>query len=202
MPKSEGLRKLLLKKIHDLTWEGHPRIKRTLTLMNAEYYLPLMKQDVEFHVKTCVVYQLDKTEKRKATGLLQPLAILEGPWESLSMDFIIGFLKVDGFTSIIVIMDRFLKNATFVPTPKECTTKVVAKLFMKNVLKLWGIQCDIVSDRDTWFTRRFWQALFAQLGTKLKFSMVNHLQTDGQIECVDAILEEYLRYFVLANQKN
>ena len=87
-------------------------------------------------MKTCVVCQLDKTEKRKEVGLLQPLPIPDGPWESLSIDFITEFPKVDGFTSIMVIVESFSKYTTFVPMLKECTTETTAKLFMKNIVKL------------------------------------------------------------------
>ena len=139
-----------------------------------------MEQDVEFHVKTCVVCQLDKTEKRKGVGLLQPLPIPNGPWESLCMDFIIRFLKVDDFTSIMVIVDRFSKYATFVPMPKECAVEITAKLFMKNIVKLRGIPTDIVSDRDTQFTGRFWQTLFQQLGTNVAY--FENLSTITMIE--------------------
>ena len=117
------------------------------------------------------------------------------------MDFIIGFPKVNGFTSIMAIMDRFSKYGTFVPMPKECAAEMTVKLFMKNIVKLYGIPTDIVSDHDTRFTERFWQTLFQQLGTKLKFSTTNYRQTDGQTERINTMLE-YLRHFVLANQNN
>ena len=120
------------------------------------YYWPLMEQDVEFHVKTCLICQLDEVEKRKGAGLLQPLPMPNGPWESLSMDFITRFPKVDGFTSIMIIVGRFSKYASFVLMPKECATELTAKFFMKNIVKLWGIPSDIVSNRDTQLTRRFW----------------------------------------------
>ena len=39
-------------------------------------------------------------------------------------------------------------------------------------------------------------------GTVCKFSTTNHLQTDGHIERVNQMLEEYLHHFVTASQKN
>lgn len=38
------------------------------------------------YVKTCLVCQQDKTERKKEAGLLQPLPIQEQPWRSVSMD--------------------------------------------------------------------------------------------------------------------
>ena len=44
--------------------------------------------------------------------------------------------------------------------------------------------------------------LFKLLGSELKFSITNHPQTDGQTERINALLEEYLRHYVTATQKN
>ena len=38
-------------------------------------------------------------------------------------------------------------------------------------------------------------ALFGMLGTELKSSTVNHPQTDGHIERINALLEEFLRHY-------
>lgn len=40
------------------------------------------------------------------------------------------------------------------------------------------------------------------LGIELKFSIGNHPQTNGQIERVNTMLEEYLRHYVMATQQN
>ena len=55
------------------------------------------------------------------------------------MDFIVGLSKVDGFGSIMVVVDRFFKYATFILATKECPAKKAARLFLKNVVKYWGI---------------------------------------------------------------
>ncbi|KAL6319624.1 hypothetical protein AAG906_020701 [Vitis piasezkii] len=89
-----GLRKELLRETHDAKWAGHPGEERTLALLARSYYWPKMGEEVQAYVKTCLVCQMDKTERKKAAGLLQPLPIPEKPWESISMDFITGFPKL------------------------------------------------------------------------------------------------------------
>lgn len=40
------------------------------------------------------------------------------------------------------------------------------------------------------------------MGYELKFSIINHSQINGQTERVNDLLEEYLRHYVTATQKN
>ena len=145
---------------------------------------------------------MDKTERKKAIGLLQPLPILERPWENISMDFIIGYPKVRAFKYVFVVVDRFSKYVMFIPAPDACPTEETTKLFFSNVVKHFGLPKDIVSDRDTRFTGLFWVELFKLLGSELKFSTANHSQTNGQTERINALLDEYLRHYVTTTQKN
>ncbi|KAJ0035683.1 hypothetical protein Pint_25550 [Pistacia integerrima] len=161
-----------------------------------------MEADIESYVKICLVCQLDKTERRKVAGLLQPLPIPERPWVSASLDFISGFPKVESMSFVLVIVDIFLKYAVFIAAPEACSAETTAALFYENVVKYFGVPVDLVSDRDARFTGRFWTTLFNMMGTELKFSTANHPQTDGQTKRVNALLEEYLQHYVTASQRN
>ena len=169
-----GLRKELLKETHDAKWTGHPGEERTMALLSRSYYWPRMGEDVQAYVKSCLVCQLDKTEKKKMAGLLQPLPILEKPWQSVSMDFITGFPKVRECKSIFVVVDQFSKYSVFMAAPEACPAEEAANLFFSHVVKHFGWPKDIVSDRGARFTGRFWGELFKLLGSKLKFSTANH----------------------------
>lgn len=57
--------------------------------------------------------------------------------------------------SIWVIVDRLTKSAHFIPIKLTRTTSVLAKLFMKNIVRLHEIPSSIVSDRDPLFTSEF-----------------------------------------------
>ena len=60
-----------------------------------------------------------------------------------------------------------------------------------------GVPLDIISDRDSRFTSRFWQSLQTALGTKLNLSTAYHPQTDGQTERTIQTLEDMLRACVI-----
>ena len=104
--------------------------------------------------------------------------------------------KVKGTGSVFVVVNQFSKYAVFMATPSTCTAEVVANLFYGNVVKYFGLPEDVVSDRDSHFTSQFWTVLFGLLGSLLKLSTTNHPQTDGQIERINAMLEDYLRHYV------
>ena len=150
-----------------------------------------MRNDIECYVQTCLVCQQDKVEQRQPEGLLEPLTVAERPWESVTMDFITFLLKSDGFGTIIVVVDRFLKYATFMPATAGCTAKEAAQFFFKNVDKYWGLSRHIISDQYPRFTKNFWRELFEILGMELHFSTSFHPQTDGHMECVKDLLECY-----------
>ncbi|KAK2989232.1 hypothetical protein RJ640_029530 [Escallonia rubra] len=58
------------------------------------------------------------------------------------------------------------------------------------------------NDRDSRFTGNFWTELFKLFGSQLSMSSSYHPESDGQTKRFNSMLEEYLRHFVSATQKN
>ncbi|KAL0463297.1 UNVERIFIED_CONTAM: Transposon Tf2-11 polyprotein [Sesamum latifolium] len=201
VPKGGDLRKSLISECHDTLWAGQQGEERTYVLVQRAYYWPQMPDDVETYVRTCLICQQDKADHQKKAGLLQPLPIPTRPWESVSMDYISELPKVGDLGSIIVVVDRLSKYATFTAVPKHVTTEGTAHLFFKHIVKYWGLP-SIVSDRDSHFTGVFWIELFKILGSKLSMSSSYHPQSNGQTERFNSMLEEYLRHFVRGTQKD
>ena len=106
-----------------------------LALLSRVYFWPKIEDEIEEYVKTCHDCQVDKTERKKEAGLLQPLPVPERPWLSISMDFISGFPKVNGKASIMVVVDRFSKYYVFIAAPEICSSEVAADMFYKFVVE-------------------------------------------------------------------
>lgn len=76
----------------------------------------------------------------------------------------------------------------------------MADQFLTSVFWLHGLPDRIVSDRGPTFVSRFWTAVQQRLWIYPSPSTAFHPATDGQTERVNAVLEDYLRYFVNERQ--
>jgi transposase InsO family protein len=109
------------------------------------------------------------------------------------MDFIETLPKSEGKDTILIVVDKLIKYAHFIPLSHPFTTKIIVQLFIDNVFKLHGLPLAIITDRDRIFTSQLWQDLFKSLNVKLRFSSVYHLQINDQSERVNQCLENYLK---------
>jgi IS30 family transposase len=138
------------------------------------------------------VYQQAKHENTKSAGKLLPLKPPNGAWHEVTMDFIEGLPKSDGYDIILLVVDRLTKYAHFIPLKHPFTAAQVASAFLDNVAKIHAVPHSIILDRGHVFTSAFWHALFHAVGTQLHYSTAYHPQTDGQTECINQCLEMYL----------
>jgi len=98
------------------------------------------------------------------------------------------------------VVDSVGKRAHFIPTNTTITALGAARLFLQNVWKLHGLPRNIVSDRGLQFVAEFTRELYRLLSITLSATTAYHPQADGQTECVNQELEQYLRVFVNERQ--
>jgi hypothetical protein len=124
------------------------------------FWWPGMKNDNAEFVSKCLTCQKIKVEHQRPSGPLQPLDIPEWKWESIAMDFVVGFPRIPaGYDSIWVIIDRLTKSAHFLPVKTTYSVEKYAKLYIVERVRLHGALTSIISDRDPKFTSRFWGSL-------------------------------------------
>lgn len=85
------------------------------------------------------------------------------------MDFVEGLLKSNGFDTIFVMVDRLSNFAHFVTLKHLLIAKIVADVFIREVVPLDGFPLSTISDsdRDEVFIHHFWSELFHSQGTPL-----------------------------------
>ncbi|MCO5579331.1 hypothetical protein L7F22_033186 [Adiantum nelumboides] len=191
---TRSLREKVMFESHAPLYAGNRGIQTTMKAIETYFYWPTMKGDIQDYVSKCVVCQKTKYDRGKQPGLLQPLPILDSPWESISMDFIFGLPKsIHGNIGIWTIVDRFNKQAHFIPVKKTIKAHQMATLFISQVFKYHGLPTSIVLDRDPRMTNNFWIGLFENLGTRLNFSSA---YTDGQSEIANLTVLDLLKAYV------
>ena len=115
-----------------------------------------MKKDVVEFVSRCLICQQVKAKHQRPAGLLQSLPIPQWKWEKITMDFVVGLPRCQsGYDVICVIVDRLTKSPHFLPMKNSDSIEKLAKLYVKEIVRLHGTPISIVSDRDPRFTSRF-----------------------------------------------
>ena len=122
------------------------------------------------------------------------------PFDWVSLDFITGLPpsahRNSIYDAILVIVDLFTKTALYIPTTKDLDVAGLAQLMWENMFSLYGIPNHLVSDCGSLFTSEYWATLCWTLTIQRHMSTTYHLQTDGQTECMNQVLEYYLCAYV------
>jgi transposase InsO family protein len=100
------------------------------------------------------------------------------------------------YDSILTVVDRLTKWSYFIPWKETWSAEQLADVIYRHIASVHGWPEEWITDRDTKFVSKFWQALMTRLDTKTKLSTAYHPQTDGQTERLNAIVEQYLRCYV------
>jgi len=130
----------LLQEFHTTPLGGHLGVFRTLKRIGQSLHWIGMKKRVMDFVAACHVCQQNKYLTSSPQGLLQPLSIPVVVWEEISMDFITRLPKSNGYDSILVVVDRLSKYGHFIPLKHPYSARSVAETFVKEVVRMHGIQ--------------------------------------------------------------
>nr|GFC61846.1 reverse transcriptase domain-containing protein [Tanacetum cinerariifolium] len=150
------------------------------------YWWPNMKADIVTYVSQCLTCAKVKAEHLKPSGLLQQPKIPEWKWENVTMDFVTELPRTpSGYDSIWVIVDRLTKSTHVLPKKKTDSIEKLAELYLKEIVCKHGVPVSVISDRDSFFTSRFWVSFQKALGTQLDLNAAYHPKTDWQSERIE-----------------
>ncbi|GBG62826.1 hypothetical protein CBR_g32409 [Chara braunii] len=167
VPFTGQLRVQAVAEFHDQAIAGHMGFHKTLARVCRLYIWPKSKDFVKTYIQECPTCQEVTSANHLPYGLLQPLPIPEGRWQSILMDFI-GPLHPPterGHDAILVVIDRFTKRARFVPCSYRISALEVADIVFDRVVRDHGLPQSIISDHVPHFTSTFWRRLHEVYGS-------------------------------------
>src|SRR5260221_8287645 len=118
------------------------------------------------------------------------------------MDFIKQLPMLEGFTVILVIVDRLTKQLLFIPTHDTVDTPQLARLFLTHVFSKHSTLGHVTSDHGTEFVSHFFHSLGSLLSMKLHFTSGYHPEGNSQTEWINQVLEQYLQAYTNYQQDN
>src|SRR5258705_4157157 len=147
---------------------------------------------VKDYVASCTTCACAKSPRHKPYGKLKQLLIPSRPWSSISMDFIEQLPASEGFSAILVVIDRLTKQAIFIPSHDTVNAPQVARLFLTHVFSKHGVLSHVTSDCSSEFVSHFFHSLGKLLQMRLHFISGYHPEGDRQTEHANQVLEQYL----------
>jgi hypothetical protein len=104
-------------------------VKKIEDVLDAHFFWPKMRCDVEHYVSRCTTCNKAKS-RLNPHGLYMPLSVPSVPWEDISMDFVLGLPRTKrGSDSIFLVVVHFSKMAHFITCHKSDNASYVADFF-------------------------------------------------------------------------
>ena len=164
--------------------------RRVYDLLRRYYWWTGMWADVRHHCHACLVCASRKGTSRASRPPLQPIPV-GGPFHRVGVDILKLPTSFEGNQYAVVFLDYLTKWAEVFPSSDQ-TAQTVAKLFVEGVVCRHGAPQELLSDRGP----NFLSELFLEVCKLLEVKKVNtsgyHPQTDGLVECFNAILTDMI----------
>ena len=118
------------------------------------------------------------------------------------MDFIEKLLLSSRFNTILVIVNWLTKQVIFISAYNTIISADLAYLFILHVFSKHSVPSHVTSDRGSEFMSNFFCSLGTTLNIWLHFTSGYHSKGDGQTECTNQTLKQYLRVYCNYQQDN
>src|SRR3984893_16836341 len=165
---------------HDHPLAGHFGQTKTMALVFRDYTWPKLQGFVLDFCKSCTTCGRVKAPQHRPYGTLKQLPIPEKPWNSILMDFIEQLPESSGFTAILVVVDRFMKQGIFILMTNEVNSVELACLFVLHIFLKHGFPSHVTSDHSSKFISHFFHSLGKVLDMTLHFTSRYRLEGNGQ----------------------
>ncbi|CAM4641973.1 unnamed protein product [Lepidochelys kempii] len=185
----------LLSLAHDHP-SGHAGVNRTKDRSGGSFHWEGMGKDVSTYVQSCEVCQRVGKPQDQVKAPLQPLPIIEVPFQRVAVDILGPFPKKTprGKQYILTFMDfatRWPEAVALSNTRAKSVCQALADIFARV-----GWPSDILTDAGTNFLAGTMKNLWEAHGVNHLVATPYHHQTNGMVEKVNGTLGAMIRKFV------
>ncbi|PNF41072.1 hypothetical protein B7P43_G06245 [Cryptotermes secundus] len=192
---TEERKQRIIAEMHDCPVGGHQGVQRTIERIKLYISWPGLDQAVTQYIRECKICQLNK-ETRQSIKL--PLNITDTkatPWEKVYLD-VVGPLPMteSGMKYVLTCQDNLSKYFMAIPLQNQ-TTEEVANAFVKNVILVYGIPSEIVTDQGSNFMSDVFKRICKLFKIEKTHTTAYHPESNGALERTHKTLTNYLRCF-------
>jgi len=155
-----------------------------------------MHPDFALYCRSCDNSQINKESPTLPYGRSLTIPDPDEVYQSLAIDFAGPFNKSDSYTSIMIIMDRFISYTHLIPLKEAATSEKIFKQLNSTIFDIHGLLLSIVLDQDSRFTSKFWSQMMKSLGIQVLMVNQYHHQMNGPVARRIGILKQLMRNFV------
>ena len=196
-----SLQEKLISLAHDPPASGHLGADKTLARIRTAYYFPKMSMKVKLQVGKCHVCHKKSRNKNKLKAPLTPFAGT-APGEIVFMDLMENLPVVNGFKSILIIIDSFSKWCECIPL-RSTQAEYVARALLNCWISRQGCPSQLHSDRGgNVETAEILKALYKMLDITKTANIAYRPQTDGTAERMVGTLKGMLWKYCQENPRN
>ena len=172
---------------HDDSNVEHFVRSRTMKVIRRKYYWQDMTKNITNYVRICSNCQRVRVHHHKSYEQLKLISSSDvNSFHIVTMNFIIDMSSTkNSYTNktndaILVLIDKLIKYAIYISTNKSLNAKRFVDLMWREFINQNDMMRNIISNRDSLFTSKFWSTLCWHLDAKRKLSTTFHSQINNQ----------------------
>jgi hypothetical protein len=151
------------------------------------FYWPKVASDAAQLVQKCVGCQKcarDQKQPSSLTQLIQPT----WPLQRWGLDLLGPLPPAQGNLKYVVVAVEYFSKWIKAKPLATITSVTVQKFFWQNIVCRFGVPKDINVDNGTQFDAEAFKEFCEQIGTKIHFASVRHLESNGLVERANDII--------------
>jgi len=180
----------IIRAVHEGLAAGHLGQKATEKKIKERYWWPGIYNEVQQFISTCDACQREK-KPAKAKDIYPMVATR--PFQIVGIDHVGPLHQTkDGYQYLIVAQDYFTKWPIAQPT-KTTNTDEALKFLWENIVTVYGVLEQIISDKGTAFTSEHWKRTVKTWGINHTPTTAANPQANGQVERFNQTLVRMIR---------